>query len=143
MILSQTIRLVAVLCLFISSLSMLIGTAPACLYEYYLLNTISYYHELQGGISKDPAMLGFCALVAMIFFLPLLFTYHRGWYLLICLMLFVIQTIALSMIEWGSVFEIVLVNVKYCENYWLLAWSIGQVLFWILSLIFIFHEVRD
>ena len=143
MTVDQWIRMLAMSCLVISSLCLLGGEPPACLYEYYAPNTINYYHDLQGGISKDPEMLVGCAFISLIFSLPLMWAYHRGWYLLCCIFLLLIQSVILSMIEWGSVLDMISVNVVYCQNYWVLAWGVGQGLFWLLSLIFIAHETRE
>lgn len=44
------------------------------------------------------------------------------------------------MIDSPSVLGLVYDSIVYCQNYWLLAWVIGESLFLILSLVFIFYE---
>lgn len=141
MIIDQSIRIIAVLALLISSLSLLAGDNAFCLYEYIGQNTVWSLDELNGGISKDPSIFGMCAMTALIFLLPLLLSYHRGWYVLFFAILIVLQMIFLStMIDSPSVLGLVYDSIVYCQNYWLLLWVIGELLFFILSLVFIFHE---
>ena len=141
MIIDQSILIIAVLALLIASLSLLAGDNAFCLYEYIGENTVSSLSEFNGGISKDPDIFGMCAMTALIFLLPLLLSYHRGWYVLFFTILIVLQIIFLStMIDSPSVLGLVYDSIMYCQNYWLLAWVIGQLLFFILSLVFVFNE---
>lgn len=141
MIIDQSIRIVAVLALLIAALCMLGGNSAFCLYEYMGQNTVWSLDELNGGISKDPNIFDMSAMTALIFLIPLLWSYHRGWYLLFFVTLILLQTIFLSsMIDSPSVFGLVYDSIVYCQNYWLLAWVIGELLFFILSLVFVFHE---
>ncbi|WP_372403201.1 hypothetical protein ACDW34_11430 [Acinetobacter piscicola] len=141
MIIDQSIRIVAVLALLIAALCMLGGNSTFCLYEYMGQNTVWSLDELNGGISKDPNIFDMSAMTALIFLIPLLLSYHRGWYLLFFVTLILLQTIFLSsMIDSPSVFGLVYDSIVYCQNYWLLAWVIGELLFFILSLVFVFHE---
>lgn len=120
---------------------MLGGNSTFCLYEYMGQNTVWSLDELNGGISKDPNIFDMSAMTALIFLIPLLWSYHRGWYLLFFVTLILLQTIFLSsMIDSPSVFGLVYDSIVYCQNYWLLAWVIGELLFFILSLVFVFHE---
>ena len=141
MIIDQSIRIVAVLALLIAALCMLGGNSTFCLYEYMGQNTVWSLDELNGGISKDPNIFDMSAMTALIFLIPLLWCYHRGWYLLFFVTLILLQTIFLSsMIDSPSVFGLVYDSIVYCQNYWLLAWVIGELLFFILSLVFVFNE---
>ena len=143
MIKDQIIRIFALMSLLIASLTLLGQETKFCIYGYLAPNQITYLTDLNGGVAKDPDMMDVCAMAALLFFLPLVLSYHRGWYFFFCIVLFIIQAILLSMIESASVMKVVFDSVKYCQNYWVLMWSIGQILFWILSIIFIFKSVKE
>ena len=143
MIKDQIIRMFALMSLLIASLTMLGQETQFCTYGYLAPNQITYLMDLNGGIAKDPDMIGVCAMVALFFFLPLVLSYHRGWYFFFFIVLFIIQAILLLMIESASVIKLIFDSVKYCQNYWVLTWSIGQILFWLLSIIFIFKPVKE
>lgn len=141
MVTSQILRVLAVIFLLIASVCVIGGNGSFCLYEYVGQNTVWSLDQLNGGISKDPSIFGMSAMTALIFFIPLLLSYHRGWYLLFFVVLVLLQTIFLStMIDSPSVLGLVYDSIVYCQNYWLLAWVIGESLFLILSLVFVFYE---
>jgi len=144
MSIGQILRALAVIFLLIASLCVIGGNGSFCLYEYAGQNTVWSLDQLSGGISKDPSIFDMSAMTALIFFLPLLLSYHRGWYLLFFVVLILLQTIFLStMIDSPSVLGLVYDSIVYCRNYWWLAWTIGESLFLILSLVFIFYEFED
>lgn len=141
MVIRQIVRVLAVIFLCIASLCLVGSRGEFCLYEYIGQKTVWSLDELNGGISKDPSIFNMSAMTALILFIPLLLSYHRGWYLLFFVVLILLQTIFLSnMIDSPSVFGLVYDSIVYCQNYWLLAWAIGELLFIVLSLVFVFYE---
>ena len=141
-LINQGIRVIAVLSLLVASASVLSTEKAYCLFAYYGKDSIVNLDALTGGISKDPSLFGTCGFIALSLFFPLLWSYHRGWYTFFVMILLILQGISLSMIESPSIGQLMYDSIVYCQNYGLLAWVIGQCIFMILSLMFIFHEFR-
>ena len=141
MVTSQILRALAIIFLLIASLCVIGGDGSFCLYEYAGQNTIWSTDTFQAGVSDDPEMFGINAGISLLFFIPLVLSYHRGWYIFFFVLLNVIRMIFMSFaILAPSVLGLVYDSIVYCQSYWLLAWVIGESLFLILSLVFIFYE---
>lgn len=139
--LGQIVRVLAVISLLIASLCVIGNNSPYCLYEYAGLNAIWRTDTFFTGISDDPAMFTISAGIGLLFFIPLLLSCRRGWYVFFFVILNLVQIVFLSYaILSPSVVGLIYDSIVYCHNYGLLAWLIGELLFTIFSLIFIFHE---
>lgn len=141
MLINQSIRAFALLGLLVASLCMLGQDSSFCLYEYAGSNTIWSTQDFQSGISDDAEMFGINAVIGLLFFIPLSLSYHRAWYIFFFVFFNLVQIIFLSStILSPSVFGLVYDSIVYCQNYGLLAWVAGELLFIVLSLVFIFYE---
>lgn len=144
MIISQILRALAVIFLLIASLCVIGGNGSFCLYEYAGQNTIWRTDTFHTGISDDSAIFAINAAIGLLFFIPLVLSYRHGWYIFFFVLLNVVQMIFMSFaILSPSVLGLVYDSIMYCQNYWLLAWVIGESLFLILSLVFIFYEFEN
>lgn len=144
MIFAQSIRVVAFIGLLIGSLCIVGRTNDFCIAGYFSNDTFTRLADLNGAITKDPDMLAGCGLTALLFMLPLMLSYRRACYGFFFVVLILIQLILLTvMIDSPSTIELIYDSIKYCQNYGLLAWVIGELLFIILSLVFIFYEFEN
>ncbi len=83
------------------------------------------------GISDDHAMLAINAGIGLLFCIPLLLSYRWGWYILFFVLFNLMQFVFLShAILSPSVVGLIYDSIVYCHNYGLLAWLIGELLFY-------------
>ena len=142
----QIIRCIAVFCLLIASVCLFMvddaGT-DLCVYEYISPKAVTYFSELQSSSADDPAMIGASGFVGLLMFFPLLFSYHRGWYVGLLALYAFLQLFVVALLDTTSFSEIIYDSIVHCQQYWLLTYVVGEMLFILLSLIFICRESQS
>ena len=140
----QIIRRIAVVCLLVASLSVIsMASQKVCLYGYLFTNNIQNFNDFLNNTTDSPTLFNVSGVLGVLFFLPFLLSSKKLSYCILLCVFYGTQWIVLSVIKSNSIIKIIIESVQYCQNYWLLTWAIGHILFIVLSLIFIFYEKRN
>nr|WP_174505634.1 hypothetical protein [Acinetobacter sp. Marseille-Q1620] len=108
-----------------------------CVYEYIAVNTVTFFKELNGVSANDPAMLGMCGFISIIFAIILIFIKNKYIYTSFIFILLVMELILLNMMETVSYKEIIYDSIVKCSNFSVLVWLVCQIAFLILSGIYL------
>lgn len=140
------IKYAAVLCLFLSGVA---GYTieqfgqDLCIDEYISVGTVTYFREMNGVSAHDPSMLGMCGMLSLIFSVILILIKNQYFNSIITIILFISEFTFLNLMETASYQEIIYDSITTCSNDSVLGWGVFQVIFLILSIVYLYKDQED
>lgn len=135
------IRTLAILCLFCSIIPLLFVNADNLCVA--LPNGLMRLNEIQSSGNDDNVVFILFALLSLFYFPLLAFTKNKILFGIFIIGYYLLSILPFLWLESGNFYEIIKGSIVNCDNVFLMTFIIGQCLFLVFSLLFIFLKPQS
>lgn len=136
------IRYIAIFCLFLSAvLCFAIDFDKICTYGLFEKNELTIIYQMDGTINEDVFVFTVISVISIIFSLVITFISNKVLYGIIVGIFLILELFLFNtMLTIFNFQEVIMSSILLCNNYMMLLWLMLQMLFLILSSIYIFRK---
>lgn len=130
-------KIIILVCLSLASFcAFQIVEADLCVMGYYENGVVTHFYEIKGSEIDDMVVFGAAGILGFIFSPMYFFRLSRSWWIGLFTTLCLLQFFCLSLVT-IPLNQIIYDSVKFCDNFWIVAFLIFQFIFIILNLLYI------